>query len=703
MQPPLHRTWGRKQTVQAVCAAIIVLLAFFLCFYNVGNNGFGNLYYSAAVKSMTTSWHNFFFLSFDPAGFVSVDKPPAALWIEAAFVKAFGFHSWTLLLPEALETAASVFLLYHLVKKSFGFAAGLISSLLLTVTPILIAAAHSNNPDALLVLVLLLAAWSISRAAATARARYLILTAVWIGIGFNTKMLVAFLVLPACALVWLFTRGLKWRHKLLHMAAACVVLAVVSACWVGAVDLTPAAQRPYVGSSANDTERDLAFGYNGLSRVISSKKPAALSVKEDRTHSAPIPSAHHGAAHKSETHTASLSFDKPGAFRMFDLYVGEQVSWFLPLAAVGTAAAILYICGLEREQRRGKISALLLWGGWTAVMAVFFSFYPNLTHRYYLNILAPGFAALGGIGFSCMVKLTMQKEHWWKSLFLPAGLILSAVFHLCLIVQYPSWFDVLWPFDAVCIVLAAVLPVLTRFQSKRRKPRVLCGLACAALACLLIAPFLWSFTTVIGSVSGSDASAGPKLLRTQEGLEFPSVSSVVRHLKNKTADPKPTSFDLKLSTYLEQHQDGAEYLAATPTAVLGQSLLIDTGRPVMAIGGYNGSNPILTLPTFVSMVAQGKVRYFYTSFTTPVLTDKEWEPADGFGLYIWHRVKLGVHSESETKNPFGVRGHNTNTEIYDWAVDTGTLVPSRTYLGKTGSYHITLYQLSQSKAAAEEG
>lgn len=703
-----YKQWSRRRTVQAVLAALAVLLAFFLSFYNFGQDGYSNLYYSAAVKSMTTSWHNFFFLSFDPAGFVTVDKPPVALWVEAAFVKAFGFHSWTLLLPEALEAAGCVFVLYHLVKKAFGFLAGWTAAIFLAVTPIFIAAARSNNPDAMLGLILLLAVWMMARAAETGRIRYLFFTAVFVGIGFNTKMLVAFLVLPACGLVYLFMRGAGWKRKVLYAALAMLVLVGVSASWVEAVDRTPAINRPYVGSSANDTETNLVFGYNGLNRVFSQKTPSAHRAETARCVriTAAVRAARKGTSVERAVKTASrnqnaAAQDGPGIARMFDWYVGEQISWFLPLAIVGTIAAILYVRSLKEEERYGKINALLLWGGWALVMALFFSFYGELTHRYYLNILAPGFAALAGIGFSCMVRLAVQKGNGWKSGLLSVGLVASVLFQLTLLQHYPAWYRVLLPLEIVCAALAVALPMVRHVSLRRVPLRLGYGMAGVALACLLAAPFLWSLTTVLGSISGSDASAGPDLL-SDGGSTFPSATYMVQHLKGETADPVESKYDSDLAIYLEAHQDGAEFLAAVPTAPLAEQLIIDTGKPVMTIGGYNGTNPILPTHTFRTMVAEGKVRYFLDT-TIPVYVpdtqDRQSVRSNAVGDSLnihntMHKTQAPATSGSRFN---GVRSGNPNLPTYAWAVEDSSIIHPGAYLGKSrsGASYATLYQLSR--------
>ena len=241
------RIWQRLALVG------ILLLAVFLHFYRLEQEGYANLYYAAAVKSMLTSWDNFFFNAFDPAGFVTVDKPPLGLWVQTASAALFGFNGFSLLLPQALAGIVSVLLLYHLVKRTFGPTAGLIAALALTVTPISVAANRNNTQDSLLVLLLLSAAWAVLRAVETGRLRWLLACVVLVGLGFNVKMLQAFLVLPAFYLLYLLGSPVRWWKRPLHLALATVVLLAVSLVWVVAVDLTPAEERPFVGSSSNNT------------------------------------------------------------------------------------------------------------------------------------------------------------------------------------------------------------------------------------------------------------------------------------------------------------------------------------------------------------------------------------------------------------------------------------------------------------------
>src|SRR5919199_3023355 len=260
------RTLAKASWHRLALAAILILSAS-LNLFRLTSEGYGNTYYAAAVKDMLTSWHNFFFVSFD-AGFVSVDKPPLGLWIQAASAYLFGFSGLSLLLPQALAGVLSVALLYHLVRRSFGPVAGLLAALVLAVTPVVVATSRNNTMDMLLVLTVLIAAWLLVRATETGRLRWLLLCAIVVGLGFNIKMLQAFLVLPAFYLLYLVAAPVSRLRRFVHLGLATVVLLVVSLSWAVAVDLTSPTERPYVGSSQHNSALELASGYNGLSRLV---------------------------------------------------------------------------------------------------------------------------------------------------------------------------------------------------------------------------------------------------------------------------------------------------------------------------------------------------------------------------------------------------------------------------------------------------
>src|SRR5438067_1035651 len=262
---------GKKRLFARYRVALggILLISIVMNFYELGKNGFGS-YYPAAVRSMLDNWHNFFFVAYDPGGFVSIDKPPVGFWLEAASAKIFGFNAVSILLPQALAGVLSVWLLYSLVRRHFGVIAGLLAALALALSPISILTNRNVTIDSTLTLVLLLGAWTVLKAAETGRLRWLLLTALIVGIGFNIKTLEAYLVVPAYGLLYLLAAPHRLRKRIGHLALAGVLLLAVSLSWVVAVDLTPASQRPYVGSTQDNSELSLALGYNGIQRLLGS-------------------------------------------------------------------------------------------------------------------------------------------------------------------------------------------------------------------------------------------------------------------------------------------------------------------------------------------------------------------------------------------------------------------------------------------------
>jgi 4-amino-4-deoxy-L-arabinose transferase-like glycosyltransferase len=258
----------RPQLLPWLGLAAVLVLSACLNLLRIGREGYVNSYYAAAIKSMAQSWHNFFFVSFDPGGFVSVDKPPLGFWVQTASVNLFGFHGWSLLLPEVPAGVGSVAIVFLLVRRVFGSVAGLLAALVLALTPITVATSRNNTIDTLLVFALLLGTAAIRRAAESGRLRWLLLAMALVGLGFNIKTLEAFLVLPALVVLYFLAAPVARWTRLWQLALAGIVLIVISLSWMMAVDLTPASQRPYVGSSQHNSELELALGYNGIERLL---------------------------------------------------------------------------------------------------------------------------------------------------------------------------------------------------------------------------------------------------------------------------------------------------------------------------------------------------------------------------------------------------------------------------------------------------
>src|SRR5712692_9708409 len=555
------RLWHR------IALGAILLVSAFLNVFQLNQEGYANLYYAATVKSMIQNFHSFFYVSFDPGGFVSVDKPPVGFWIQAASAKIFGFSGLSILLPEAIAGVLSVALLYYLVRRRFGPVAGLIAALALAISPISVVTNRNNTIDSLLVLTLLLAAWTVSLAAEKGRLRWLLLTALLVGVGFNIKMLQAYLVVPAFGLVYLLGAPLSWRKRILHLLLAALVLLVVSLSWVVAVDLTPVSQRPYVGSSQTNSELELALGYNGLERLLGRNNGV-----QNATQSPGSPTTLALApAGPGENGYASL-------FRLFNRQLGGQIGWLIPLAILGLVAA-------ARQERicfplNPRQQSLVMWGMWLATMYVFFSI-AEFFHQYYLSMLAPAICALVGIGLVSMWRDYRRGDG--RKWLLPVALLITATAQGWLLVFYPAWASWLAPiilgFCAV-VAITQIVGILLPSWHINTSPFIAIG-----LLALLLTPTTWSIFSVWQGNSGALLSAGPS---STTGTNAFGINT--NGLNNETADPK-------LIHYLEAQQGNTRFLVATLNTTIAEPLILTTGKPVMALGGFLGTDPILRRST----------------------------------------------------------------------------------------------------------
>jgi len=568
-------------------------LAAFLHLYRLDEEGLSNLYYSAAVQSMLTSWHNFFFVSFDPNGFVSVDKPPLGLWLQALGAKVFGLNWLGLLLPEVLAGLGSVALLYHLVKRVFGPVAGLVAALTLTLTPIFIATNRNNTMDGPLVVVLLLAAWAISRATENEKLSWLLLSYFLLGVGFNIKMLQAFIVLPAFYLVYWLGSKLGWRVKILNLAMASGLLVVVSLVWVLAVDLTPPDQRPYVGSSENNTVTELITGHNGLVRLLPGVNP------EPPTNQPPGGAPQLGPGRGNLN--ISLETGSPEILRLINKQLSGQASWLLLLALAGLVAASWQMRPTRPLSRQHQ--ALLFWAVWLVPQLLFFSV-ANLFHRYYLIMLAPAIAALVGAGVVAMWRDYQGKS--WRGWLLPLSLVGSAALANGILGYYPNWNTWLRPLVAG-LGVGAALVLTTARTLQQEKGNWLAGFAAIGVLALLIAPAAWTLTPVLGISNPTLPFAGPEL--TEQPNRF---------------QPPPTT---ALTNYLTANRKGEAFLLATTNAIEAAPFILETGQAVMAIGGFSGTDQILTAEQLRNQVNTGKVRFFLLPPREGLLTETtRWIP-----------------------------------------------------------------------------
>ncbi|MGF7235235.1 MAG: glycosyltransferase family 39 protein [Frankia sp.] len=581
---------GERATLGGVLA-----LAAVLSLWRLDRNGYANGYYAAAVRSMSQSWHNFFYGAFDPAGFITVDKPPLAFWFQAISVKIFGFNSWSLLVPQALASVASVYVLYRIVRGQAGALAGLVAALALTLTPITVAVSRDNLPEPTMILLLLLAAWAVAAAISRGRFRLLAAASVFVGLAFTTKMLQAYLVVPGLALAFVVTAVVGWRKRVIHLLGAGVIMVAVSATWMTIVDLTPKADRPYVGSSTNDTVRQLVFGWNGLGRVFGGGSGAGGSGSG-------------GAAGAGANLVNTVTGDHAGIGRLFDGRTGGQIAWLIPFAALAL------VSGLVLAGRRPRVdpvrSGLLMWGGWAVGCWAVFSLSTGLFEPYYTAELAPALAALTGIGMSTLIGLVRRPAagdvSWpraaWAGGLLAVGALGSAAVEGILLGRAHGWNSWLRP---TVLALAAVVTLgvgaaLIRRLAPAATRRLVTVTGALAVLAVLAGPAAYAVTPVQRPVFGALPTAGPPAAAGADGTA---------KLRQLAAQFGGGSLSTALTSYLEKHQGTAKYLVAVNGATAAEPTIISTGKAVMAMGGYTRMDPVPTVAQLRNLVARGELRY----------------------------------------------------------------------------------------------
>jgi 4-amino-4-deoxy-L-arabinose transferase-like glycosyltransferase len=624
LAPPWHR----------LALAAVLILSTLLNLLWLPSEGYANTYYAATVKNMLTSWSNFFFVSFD-AGFVSVDKPPLGLWIQAANAWLFGFSGPSLLLPQAIAGVLPVAVLYHLVRRSFGPVAGLLAAVALAVTPISVAVQRNNVMDALLILVLLLATWTFVVAAERGSLRWLLLGAAVVGLGFNIKMLQAFLVLPAFYLLYLLAARVSWRRRLLHLGAATLVLAVVSLSWAVAVDLTPAGERPYVGSSPDDSVLGLILGYNGFDRLL-----GVSSGSSGENIPAGAPGGPGGG---------TMELGDPGPLRLLNGRLAGQASWLLPLAVVGLLAAIWQ--GRPRLPLDREHAGLVLWGVWLLTTAAYFSVAAG-GHRYYTVMLAPAVAALAGIGVAALWKYYRSSDRrWW---LLPLVLVGVAGVQAYVLLDYPIWRAWLIPPILALNLGAAVFLIVSRLKGRlpgKRTPYPAIAAGVGMLA-LLFAPTAWAAHDVLSSQGGGMGlpSAGPRSAQAfgpppggppgggqakGGGLGGPPGSGTPGGGPGGgpggPGGPGGRNADPALVEYLQANRGDAGYLVAVSSATSASPIILNTDEPVISLGGYNGVDPVFTPDGLADLVYGGAVRFFLMPDREAIEDMRAQREADGDG------------------------------------------------------------------------
>ncbi|WP_380284514.1 ArnT family glycosyltransferase [Kitasatospora purpeofusca] len=667
------RTWrGRADDPGWVRPALLALLAATAVLYlwGLSASGWANAFYSAAAQAGSESWKAFFYGSSDAGNFITVDKPPLALWPMALSARVFGLSSWSVLAPQALMAVAAVAVLYATVRRRFSPLAGLLAGAAFALTPVAALMFRFNNPDALLVLLLTLAAYGLVRAVEVAGTRWLVFTGVMFGLAFLTKTLQAFLVLPAFALVYLVAAPTGLWRRVRQLLAGGLAMVVAGGWWVAVVELVPASARPYVGGSQDNSFLSLTFGYNGLGR-LNGNETGSVGGGPGR-----FPGGMEGAFGNAAAGATAGGppggmrggggWGQTGITRLFDGDIGGQIAWLMP------AALILLVFGLWATRRHVRTdtarAAFLVWGGWLLCTALTFSFMSGIFHQYYTVALAPAVAALVGMGVDGLWRARHRLPY---AAVLAGTLAVTAVWAYVLLGRSADFLPWLRPTVLVVGLLAAVAlaaagPLAARLAGRAAGDGVgdgdgggaggrsrlagrltaVAGLVGAAAA--LGGPAAYAVETVNTPHQGSIVLAGPAVeggsgpggfgRRGAGGAGafpgFPGAGAPPQDGGqdgggNRTRGGFPgglgatgrgpggiggllngTKVSDEAATLLKEGADGYRWAAATSGSQNAAGYQLASGVPVMALGGFNSSDPSLSLSAFQQYVKEGKVHWF---------------------------------------------------------------------------------------------
>ncbi|MFD1547462.1 glycosyltransferase family 39 protein [Nonomuraea guangzhouensis] len=704
--------------------ALWIVLAVAFVLYTWALSGNANEYYSAAILSGTKSWKAFFFGALDSGSFITVDKPPLALWVMGLSARVFGFSTWSMLIPQALAGVASVGLVYSSVRRAFpvlrpatahsevgqAHVAALIAAVVMTLTPITVAINRDNNPDTILVFLLVLAAWFCLESLRTGRLRSLLVCALFVGLAFNVKMLQAYVVVPAFVLAYLLCARVSWGKRVGHLLAAGAVMVVSSAWWMVIVDLLPADSRPYIGGSTDNSVWDLVIGYNGLGRIFGQGGGGP------------------GGGGGGFGGGGGASFGgAAGADRLFNETMAGQISWLLPFCGLalvfaltarwrrakltapqgadtatsaaakpeattpwvglvtpegGTAAGAGSKVGTAPEvtappiavgasgavgtsgtagQPGASLAAWLVWGGWLVVHFMVFSFASGTFHPYYTTAMAPAVAAVTAFGGLAMWGAYRRSSQVW-AWALPLGVAVTGAWSFVVLRRTPDFVPWLaWAVLAATVVAVAGL-VLAKFRKEIAVKAAAVALVATAIAGLA-GPAAFAVSPLGSQVNGSNPTAGPssggmgfgpggggfrgqmrpgempqgqfpqgqmpqgQMPQGQDGQgQFPQGQvpqgdgqgqdgqgqdgqGTERRFGRMGGGGPGGGISSSMVSYLVANQGKAEWLVAVSSAMQASSTILSTGKPVLAMGGFTGSDPAMTVTKLKDLVSSGKLRY----------------------------------------------------------------------------------------------
>lgn len=605
IQPPATQSrrdrllFGPQSRWVRPSAALLLVVTAALYLWNLEATGSANSFYAAAIQAGTKDWTALLFGSLDAGNAITVDKPPAALWIPGLAGRIFGFSALSMLIPQALMGVAAVGLLYLTVKRVSGPAAGLLAGGALALTPVAALMFRFNNPDAMLTLCLVLAAYLTTRAIEKAGWKWLAVAGAVIGLAFLSKMLQGFLIVPALALAYLWAAPTTLGRRLLHLLAAAAGIAVMAGSYLVLFQLTPTSVRPYMAGSETNSFLELTFGYNGLGRITGSGGgiPAGGNLGGNFGGSAGGPGGN-----------GNVGFGgTPGITRMFGTSFGGEVSWLLPAALILLAAGLWFT---RREARTSKTrAALLLWGGWLVITAGIFSFMSGTVHPYYAVALAPAIAAVAGIG---SVELWRGRAYWPARVVLAVTVLATSVWSAILLGRDPAWLPGLRVIAVVLGVLAAAALFL-RADSLAALPvrfrkAATAGVVILALLAGGLGSTAWTLATVAQPHSGSIPTSGPTASAMGGGFGAIGRAGSAGADGGAGGGPGGETSSTELTALLKS--SGAKWSAIVSGATQAASLELATGTSVIALGGWNGGDPYPTLAQFQAMVDRGEIGYF---------------------------------------------------------------------------------------------
>ena len=603
----------------------LLVLAAVLNLWALSRNGFANEYYAAAVSSMSTSWHAFLYGSFDQGGVMTVDKPPLALWVQALSVRVFGYSSWSMLVPQALMGAATVGLTYDMVRRHFGRVAGTVAGLVLVFTPTMVAVSRHNNPDVLLALCCVAAVWFLVRGLEDGRTRWIVLAGVCVGLGFETKMAAALMVVPAIAAAWLWAAPRGRLAALRQLLAGGAAMVAVGGAWPLLVALTPSADRPWVSGTADNSIWSLILGYNGLGRLFGQAGGPG------------------GGAGPGGGGGGGFFGGDPGPLRLLNASLGGQGGWLLGLAVVAGVGLLVATRLRRSDARTGWLIAV---GGSFATIAIAFSQASGIFHPYYVSQLAPFAAALCGVGAGLALKGD-RAARWIAPLAITGGVMTEVV----VLRNNPGTFEWL-----PAVLVAGGLAAAVALAAGDLAGRVRAAVLAAALGLLLLAPATWAVQTIGHPTSGVFPAGGPASAGMMDGgpggargggpggpgggppfFAGPGIGGGVPQAPPSGA-PAPqggttgalpgapgatagggpgqrmfggdTSSLSAAVAYAAQHGGGTIAVASQSGAA---GSLITSGADVAAIGGFSGRESEVSVSWLADAVGDGRIRWVVTS------------------------------------------------------------------------------------------